>query len=247
MKHGRRTTARMREMGDARLALSVVLVVHFVLLVSALLLRLQEIPSTEPPALLLLDLRAETENDALPSLIPQRLRAVGGRKPRAVVNVGTDEQSPAADATELRTNNTEEQATEPANAAGKETGTVRKDSSRKAPRSVLDGEMSPAQATDELFALLEKHPEFRKNIVRQMLAGDGAVRPEPKFHLYLEEMLAKEQWKSSWEYELAKKTGVYFGPRDPVHGNDRDKKTGLQINPFELLKFLKGLIGGSDK
>jgi len=119
--------------------------------------------------------------------------------------------------------------------------------SARTPRLVTKKELTPEQAMKELLELLERHPEFRNLALREAIAGDGmAPDRRPKTDLRLEEMLAMENWRSSWEYELTKRGGGgYTGPYDPVFGFDRDKYSGFQVNIPELLKFLKRLIGGA--
>lgn len=112
-------------------------------------------------------------------------------------------------------------------------------------RVLSERAMSPEEAVAELLALLKKHPEFRRTILREILAGDGMKTIKP---LEIEEYLARAvkamRFKSSYEYELMKRGGGgYTGPYDPIYGRNRDKTLGFQVNVFELLKFVKGLVG----
>ncbi|MBL0176955.1 MAG: hypothetical protein IPP94_17135 [Ignavibacteria bacterium] len=105
--------------------------------------------------------------------------------------------------------------------------------------------LTPEEAVEELLTLLEKHPEFRRTILREIFAGEGMKTVKPlEIEEYLRLAMKAMRFKSSYEYELAKRGGGgYTGPYDPIYGFDRDKTLGFQVNVFELLKFLKGLIG----
>jgi hypothetical protein len=113
-------------------------------------------------------------------------------------------------------------------------------------RVLTERELTPEEAVEELLTLLEKHPEFRHTILREIFAGEGMKIVKPlAIEEYLRLALKAMRFKSSYEYELAKRGGGgYTGPYDPIYGLDRDKTLGFQVNVFELLKFLKGLIGG---
>ena len=105
--------------------------------------------------------------------------------------------------------------------------------------------MTDQQAFDELLGLLERHPEYRNLILREMFAGDGRV-PGSKWMLEARvgDVLKFESFLTPYQYELMKSGGGgYTGPYDPVHGFDRDKRKGFLVNVPALLKFLKTLIG----
>jgi hypothetical protein len=112
-------------------------------------------------------------------------------------------------------------------------------------RNLSEPVIDERQAFEELGKLLTGHPEFRNLILKEMIAGDGRV-PGRKWMLdmRLADILKFERFLSPYEYELMKGGGGgYTGPYDPVHGFDRDKRKGFLVNVFELLGFVKKLLG----
>jgi len=114
------------------------------------------------------------------------------------------------------------------------------------PSSPLEKEMTPEEAWSELGQLLEKHPEFREMVVREMLAGSGfAPDTLPKISLYLEQMIGG-RFDRSW---LQNRSAIEhaFRSYDGVHGWRQNSNYGNQVNVLGLLRFLIDLIEGDDE
>lgn len=111
--------------------------------------------------------------------------------------------------------------------------------------SVLAG-MSQEEALGELLHLLGKHPEFKETILRELLAGDGAVDPVPPLEIFgLEQLLKLHAGKLALPGALARGLGgvnpnpVYH----PVHGLNGNP-VGMSINYLGILLKLIELIKG---
>lgn len=113
-------------------------------------------------------------------------------------------------------------------------------------KNVLDKDMTEEEAFSLLSKLLDRHPEFRESIMRQMLAGPQAdLTPAYQFDLQLDRWLKNPDWlltnKFAWESMRNARS-----PYDPIHGFDRDKKLGIQFPYLSILiralQFLYDLI-----
>ena len=114
------------------------------------------------------------------------------------------------------------------------------------PSSPLERDMTPEEAWDQLGKLLEKHPEFREMVMREMIAGSGFTPDTvPKLNLYLEQMIGG-RFDQSW---LRSRNGIEhaFRSYDGVHGWRQNSNYGNQVNVLGLLRFLIDLIEGEDE
>lgn len=125
--------------------------------------------------------------------------------------------------------------------------TVSVDTSRtwRLPGNVLDPDITPEQAWKELTQLLEKHPQFKDMVVREMLAGSGFVQDSlPPVSFHLDDVLKFEKFLPSWMYE-AMRVQSQYGGYSPVMGHRRvEQYTGPQLNVISALKYLYDLIEG---
>lgn len=106
--------------------------------------------------------------------------------------------------------------------------------------------MSQEEAFGELLRLLEKHPEFKEAILREMLAGDGAVAPVPKLEIVgLEQLLALHKGKLALPGAGSRALGgVNPNPTySPIHGTNPNPVAG-SFNYIGLLLKLISLIRG---
>lgn len=106
--------------------------------------------------------------------------------------------------------------------------------------------LSQEEAFGELLRLLEKHPEFKETILREMLAGDGAVAPVPKLEIFgLEQLLALHKGKLALPGAGSRALGgVNPNPTySPIHGTNPNPVAG-SFNYIGLLLKLISLIRG---
>lgn len=111
--------------------------------------------------------------------------------------------------------------------------------------SALD-RISQEEAFGELMRLLEKHPEFKETILREMLAGDGAVAPPAKLEIFgLEELLDLHRGKLALPGAGSRALGgVNPNPTySPIHGTNPNPVAG-SFNYIGLLLKLISLIRG---
>lgn len=106
--------------------------------------------------------------------------------------------------------------------------------------------MSQEEAFGELMRLLERHPEFKETILREMLAGDGAVTPPAKLEIFgLEQLLALHKGKLALPGAGSRSLGgVNPNPTySPIHGTNPNPVAG-SFNYIGLLLKLISLIKG---
>jgi hypothetical protein len=111
------------------------------------------------------------------------------------------------------------------------------------PASPLERDWTPEEAYGELTRLLEEYPQFREQVLREMIAGKGFV-PDTVQHieLYLDQMLAPGL-APSWGRQRAAVEGA-FRSFDGVSGWRQNSNYGGGINVIGLLLFLYDLIEG---
>jgi hypothetical protein len=125
--------------------------------------------------------------------------------------------------------------------------TLRRRPTLQLPRNVLERDITPEQAWDELTRLLEQYPEYREMVVREMIAGAGFVPDSlPPVSFHLEDVMKFETFLPGWMYEMGRMQGMHGG-YSPVMGHRRTEQyTGPQFNVLQGLKFLLDLIGGRE-
>lgn len=106
--------------------------------------------------------------------------------------------------------------------------------------------ISQEEAFGELMRLLERHPEFKETILREMLAGDGAVAAPAKLEIFgLDELLALHRGKLALPGAGSRALGgVNPNPTySPIHGTNPNPVAG-SFNYIGLLLKLISLIRG---
>ncbi len=111
------------------------------------------------------------------------------------------------------------------------------------PSSPLDRKWTPEEAYAELTRLLEEYPQFREQVLREMIAGKGFV-PDTVQHidLFLDKIFANGI-KPSWGNQRQAVEGASRS-FDGVSGWRQNSNYGTGINVIGLLKFLYDLIDG---
>ena len=104
---------------------------------------------------------------------------------------------------------------------------------------------------DSAFALLqqvlEKHPEYRRILFRDLIAG-GAVAPDSTaeilrlWNLNILPYLPRYSERFSWLRELDRKSFLFGPTLHPVLGPRPEQKTGMMIDIPAFIKYLKGLL-----
>jgi hypothetical protein len=111
------------------------------------------------------------------------------------------------------------------------------------PQSPLDRNWTPEEAYAELTRLLEQYPQFREQVLREMIAGKGfAPDTVRKIDLYLDQILANGI-KPSWGQQRHAVEGA-FSTFNGVSGWSQNGNYGGGVNIFGILKFLIDLIDG---
>ncbi len=98
-----------------------------------------------------------------------------------------------------------------------------------------------------LRQVLEKHPEYRHMLFRDLIAG-SAVAPDTTaeilrlWELNILPYLPRYSERFSWLRELDRKSFLFGPTLHPVLGPRPEQKTGMMIDIPAFIKFLKGLL-----
>lgn len=111
------------------------------------------------------------------------------------------------------------------------------------PQTPLERTWTPEEAYTELTRLLEEYPQFREQVLREMIAGKGFV-PDTVQHidLSLDQILA-DGIRPSWGRQRSAIEGA-FRSYDGVSGWKQNSNYGTGVNIIGLLRFLYDLIEG---
>ena len=111
------------------------------------------------------------------------------------------------------------------------------------PPSPIKSEMTPEEAFAELNRLLEEYPQYRDQVLREMIAGDGFVQDSlPPINLYLEQMF-KGGVTPTWQGQRHVVEQA-FSTFNGVSGWSQNGNYGGGVNVLGLLKLLIDLIEG---
>jgi hypothetical protein len=111
------------------------------------------------------------------------------------------------------------------------------------PVSPLERDWTPEEAYAELTRLLEEYPQFREQVLREMIAGKGFVQDTvQRLDLCFDQMLARGI-TPSWARQRAVVEGA-FRSYDGVSGWKQNSNYGGGINVIGLLRLLYELIDG---
>ena len=108
----------------------------------------------------------------------------------------------------------------------------------------IDTTISEERAFEILNQLLDRYPQYRGTIMRELLAGSRThLLPADPYDLQLDRWLKNPKWLMADKYSWGRMRNA-SSPYDPIHGYDRDKKLGVQSPVLGLVMFLMNLILG---
>lgn len=108
----------------------------------------------------------------------------------------------------------------------------------------IDTTISEERAFEILNQLLDRYPQYRGTIMRELLAGSRThLLPADPYDLQLDRWLKNPKWLMADKYSWGRMRSA-SSPYDPIHGYDRDKKLGVQSPVLGLVMFLMNLILG---